>query len=217
MSYRQKENNVIIKTENVQLFHLEVKELKSLKRLVIITVGKTHSGKTTFARALEKKLNHSFVMDQDNHAEFINTYYKNLPPKHGPNTLKHALSRLIVDYAKENTDYHFIICNSNLSRKDRLYLLEDLFHKSKFVRILVHFDMPDDILQARVTQTQRRTNIFRGDYLNFEQVLVKQQTDSLKDDVTDPVEDEADNLFVIKDSDEVDVIIDKIVRISQCL
>ena len=58
--------------------------------VVIITVGKTHSGKTTFARALEKQLNNTFVMDQDNHAEFINTNYKNLQPKKGSNTLKHS-------------------------------------------------------------------------------------------------------------------------------
>lgn len=86
-------------------------EVEVMKRLVIITVGKTHSGKTTFARALEKELYNSFVMDQDNHAEFINTYYKNLQPKQGPNTLKHALSKLIVDYAKEHTDLNLIICN----------------------------------------------------------------------------------------------------------
>jgi uridine kinase len=49
----------------------------NMKRLVIMTVGKTHSGKTTFARALEQELNNSFVMDQDNHAEFINTFMKN--------------------------------------------------------------------------------------------------------------------------------------------
>jgi deoxyadenosine/deoxycytidine kinase len=42
-----------------------------------MTVGKTYSGKTTFARALEQELNNSFVMDQDNHAEFINTFYDN--------------------------------------------------------------------------------------------------------------------------------------------
>lgn len=48
-----------------------------MKRFVIITVGKTHSGKTTFAKALEKELPHSFVMDQDNQAEFINTHYEN--------------------------------------------------------------------------------------------------------------------------------------------
>lgn len=35
-----------------------------MKRLVIITVGKTHSGKTTFAKELEKELPHSSIMDQ---------------------------------------------------------------------------------------------------------------------------------------------------------
>ena len=188
-----------------------------MKRLVIITVGKTHSGKTTFARALEKKLNNSFVMDQDNHAEFINTYYKSLQPKRGPNILKHALSKLIVDYAKEHTDLNLIICNSNRSRNGRLYLLEELFHKDEFVRILVHFDIPDDILQKRVTQSGRSTNIFRGAYSNFEEVLVRQQSESLKEDVTDPTEGEADHLFIIKDNKEIDFVIKEVIHIAECL
>lgn len=188
-----------------------------MKRLVIITVGKTHSGKTTFARALEKELNNSFVMDQDNHAEFINTYYKNLQPKRGPNTLKHALSKLIVDYAKEHTDLNLIICNSNRSRNGRLYLLEELFNKDEFVRILVHFDIPDDVLHERVTQSGRSTNIFRGPYSNFEEVLVRQHAESLTEDVTDPVEGEADHLFVIKDNEEVDSVIKEVVHIAECL
>ncbi|MBN8204190.1 ATP-binding protein [Bacillus sp. NTK034] len=186
-----------------------------MKRLVIITVGKTHSGKTTFARALEKQLNNSFVMDQDNHAEFVNTYYKNLQPKQGPNTLKHSLSKLIVDYAKENTDFHFIICNSNRSRKGRLYLLEELFTTDEFIRILVHFDIPDEVLQERVIQSQRSTNIFRGAYSNFEEVLVRQQAESLKEDVVDPIEGEADHLFVIKDNEEVNEVIQKIEQITE--
>ena len=186
-----------------------------MKKLEIITVGKTHSGKTTFANALEKQLNNSFVMDQDNQAEFINSYYKNLQPKQGPNTLKHSLSKLIVDYAKENTDFHFIICNSNRSRKGRLYLLEELFNTDEFVRILVHFDIPDDVLQERVTQSQRSTNIFRGAYTNFEEVLTRQQAESFKEDVVDPIEDEADHLFVIKDNKEVNCVIQKIVHIAE--
>jgi deoxyadenosine/deoxycytidine kinase len=186
-----------------------------MKRLVIITVGKTHSGKTTFARALEKQLNNSFVMDQDNHAEFINTYYKNLQPKKGPNTFKHSLSKLIVDYAKENTDFHFIICNSNRSRKGRLYLLDELFTSDEFVRILVHFDIPDDVLQERVIQSQRSTNIFRGAYSNYEEVLVRQQAESLKEDVINPIEGEADHLFVIKDNEDVNQVIQKIVQIAE--
>ena len=185
-----------------------------MKRLVIMTVGKTHSGKTTFAIELEKQLNNAFVMDQDNHAEFINTFYNKLQPIKGPNTLKHSLSRLIVDYAIENTDLHLIISNSNRSRKSRLNLLNTLFNKNQFVRILVHLDIPDDILLARVKMSERSTNIFRGAYSNFEQVLERQHIESLHEDVVDPVEGEADYLFVIQDNNEVDFVIQKIKDIA---
>lgn len=33
-----------------------------MKRLVIITVGKTHCGNSTFVKCLEKELDNSFVM-----------------------------------------------------------------------------------------------------------------------------------------------------------
>lgn len=141
-------------------------------------------------------------MDQDNHAEFINTYYKKLQPQQGPNTLKHAMSELIVNYAIEQTTFHLIICNSNRSRKGRLYLLEEFFDKNEFIHILVHFNIPDYILHDRVIHSQRSTNIFRI-ASNFEEVLARQQADSLKEDVTDAVEEEADHLFVIKDNGEV--------------
>ncbi|MEN2768211.1 AAA family ATPase [Ornithinibacillus xuwenensis] len=187
-----------------------------MKRLVIITVGKTHSGKTTFARALEKTLRNSLVMDQDNHATFINTYYKSLQPKQGPNTLKHAISQLIVNYAVETTDHHLIICNSNRSKQGRKFLLEELFPSEKFIRILVHFDIPDSILQSRVIHSERSTIIFRGASF-FEEVLVRQQEDSLKEDVADPTEEEAYHLYVIKDNQEIEAIIDRIVSIAEGL
>ncbi|WP_262177131.1 ATP-binding protein [Saccharococcus sp. Marseille-Q5394] len=185
-----------------------------MKRLVILTVGKTHSGKTTFAKALEQKLTNSIVMDQDNHGAFINTYYKSLQPKTGPNTLKHAISRLIVDYAKEHSDCHLIICNSNRSRKGRAYLLEQFFTGNEFHRVIVHFDLPDAVLQSRIANSQRDTGIFRS-ASNFEEVLVRQNVDSLKEDVVDPVEGEGDQLFVIKNSDEVEDVIQRIVRMAK--
>ncbi|WP_420826794.1 hypothetical protein [Chengkuizengella sediminis] len=55
-----------------------------MNRLVIMTVGKTHSGKTTFAKALEKEMHNSIVIDQYNHAELLDTYYQTLLPKQGP-------------------------------------------------------------------------------------------------------------------------------------
>ncbi|MCW9132779.1 ATP-binding protein [Bacillus paramycoides] len=188
-----------------------------MKRLVIITVGKTHSGKTTFARTLEKEVPNSFVMDQDNQAEFINTYYDKLQPTVGPNTLKHGLSKFIVDYAKEYTNLHFIICNSNRSRNGRMYLLNELFKKEEYVRILVHFDIPDDVLYERMNRSKRNTNIFRGNYSSFKEVLNRQQDESLHEDVIAPVENEADYLFVIRNSKDVNSTIEEIVHLAEDL
>ena len=188
-----------------------------VKRLMIMTVGKTHSGKTTFARLLEQSLENSFVMDQDNQAEFINTYYQKLQPNTGPNIFKNSLSRFIVEYAIENTKLHLIICNSNRNRISRLKLFDELFTQEQFIRILVNFDIPDEVLLNRVKQSQRSTNIFRGPYSNFEEVLNRQQQESSNEDVIEPTIDEADYLFEIKDNKEVDPVIQKIVYIAKCL
>ncbi|KAB2460283.1 ATP-binding protein [Bacillus sp. CH126_4D] len=185
-----------------------------MKRFVIITVGKTHSGKTTFAKELEKELPHSFVMDQDNQAEFINTHYEKLQPDEGANTFKHGLSKFIVDYAKEHTSLHLIISNSNRSKNGRLYLLNELFPQNEYVRILVHFDIPDDVLYERVA---RSTNIFRGGYSSFKEVLDRQQSESLQEDVVDPIENEADYLFVIRNSKDVNSTIEEIVHLAKDL
>ncbi|MED2867071.1 AAA family ATPase [Bacillus thuringiensis] len=186
-----------------------------MKRLVIITVGKTHSGKTTFAKELEKELPNSFIMDQDNQAEFINTHYEKLQPTEGSNTLKHGLSKFIVDYAKEHTNLHLIICNSNRSLNGRMYLLNELFKKEEYIRVLVHFDIPDDVLYERVALSKRSTNIFRGNYSSFKEVLHRQQVESLHEDVVDPIENEADYLFVICNSKDVNSTILKIVHLAK--
>ncbi|RAN85147.1 CRISPR-associated protein Cas2 [Bacillus sp. SRB_331] len=154
-------------------------------------------------------------MDQDNQAEFINTHYEKLQPTKGPNTFKHGLSKFIVDYAKEHTNLHLIICNSNRSRNGRMYLLNELFQKKEYVRILVHFDIPDDVLYERVTRSKRSTNIFRGNYSSFKEVLNRQQAESLHEDVVDPVENEADYLFVIRNSKDVNSTIEEIFQLAK--
>jgi predicted kinase len=184
-----------------------------MKRLVIMTVGKTHSGKTTFAKALEQQLDNSLVIDQDNHAEFINTYYKNLRPTEGPNTIKYAITQTIVNYAVNKTDFHLILCNSNRGRKARLDLLA-YFYNQGFTTILINFDIPDHVLQARVATSQRSTTVFRT-ASTFEEVLLRQEADSQKSDVTPPTEGEADHFFVIKNEDEVQSIIRRIVDIAR--
>jgi len=179
-----------------------------------MTVGKTHSGKTTFAHALEQRLNGSLVIDQDNHAAFINTYYKILQPKEGPNTLKHAISKLIVNFAKENTDFHLIISNSNRSIKSRANLLEEFFPKNQFFQILVHFDIPDDVLEARIAESTRKTDIFRGPSTSFKDVLARQNKETFEQGFIDPAKSEADHLFVVKDSEDGEKVIQGILHIA---
>jgi len=184
-----------------------------MKRLMIMTVGKTHSGKTTFARMLEQELDNSLVIDQDNHAEFINTYYKKLQPKQGANSVKHAISQVIADVAINETDFNLIICNSNLNRIGRMDLLNRVFTKEKFIQIIVHFDLPDEVLQDRVLHSERSTNVFRV-ATSFEEVLLRQKADSLREDISDPNDEEADHLFVIREDQDVSSVVKKIVRLG---
>ncbi|MGV3489096.1 MAG: AAA family ATPase [Tuberibacillus sp.] len=143
-----------------------------MRRLVIMTMGFTHSGKSTFAKALNRALLGSVVIDQDNHAEFIETYYQCLLPKDDPNTLKPAITQTIVNYSVFKTDLHLILSNSNIVPDDRRKWL-DFYHSNGLYSILVYFDIPIDILQQRVSDSTRSTNILRS-ASNFQEVLRRQ-------------------------------------------
>lgn len=100
-----------------------------MNRLVIMMVGKTHSGKTTFAKELESSMHNAIVIDQDNHAEFVNKHYKKLRPKEGPNTLKFTVTNTIVEYAAAQSNFHLILSNSNLYKPQRTNVLRYFMKK----------------------------------------------------------------------------------------
>ncbi len=117
----------------------------------------------------------------------------------------------------ESPNYNNIISNSNRSKNGRLYLLNELFPQNEYVRILVHFEIPDDVLYERVARSTRSTNIFRGSYSSFKEVLNRQQAESLHEDVVDPIENEADYLFVIRNNKDVNFTIEEIVHLAKDL
>lgn len=180
-----------------------------MRRLVIMTVGKTHSGKTTFAKELESVLQQAIVIDQDNHAEFINSHYKKLLPKDGPNTLKFSVTNAIVKYAIEESNFHIILSNSNLNKSGRTNVLRH-FQDKGFESIIVYFDLPTDLLKERVIQTQRSKVIFRS-ASSFLEVLERQENST----EIQPSKDEANYLFDIKDSNNTMDIIQQIKVISE--
>ncbi|GIP14947.1 CRISPR-associated endoribonuclease Cas2 [Paenibacillus montaniterrae] len=175
-----------------------------MNRFMIMTVGKTHSGKTTFANQLEAELRHAVVIDQDNHAEFINKHYVKLRPTAGANTLKFAVTNAIVEYAVQQSHVHIILSNSNLSKHGRSNMLR-YFHDHGFVRIIVYFDLPIELLKERVEHSQRTKEIFRS-ASSFLEVLERQERMGLDE----PAENEADHLFVMKSPNEAADIIDQI-------
>lgn len=185
-----------------------------MKRYVILTVGKTHSGKSTFARLLEEKHRDLLVIDQDNHAEFINTHYKRLLPDEGPNTLKTAITQSIVDYAVKNTDSHLILCNSNLDRNNRSRVLE-YYHSEGFQSILVYFNLSDELLQQRIASSARSTIVFRS-ASTFTEVLNRQNHQVERQNNLSPSKGEADCLFEIGKPEDVLIVIDDIIEMIKC-
>ncbi|MGF2616127.1 ATP-binding protein [Rossellomorea vietnamensis] len=180
-----------------------------MDRFLIMTIGKTHSGKSTFAKLLEKQLNNSLVIDQDHHADFINTHYKRLLPENGPNTLKTSITKSIVEYAVKNTPFHLILCNANLNRESRLKVLE-YYHKKGFSSILVYFKLPDEVLEQRIASSSRRTNIFRS-ASTFQEVLIRQN----QANDNSPCRGEADYLFEIGEPEQAFHVIDEILNRMQ--
>lgn len=176
-----------------------------MNRLAIITVGKTHSGKTTFALTLEKELVNSVVIDQDNHAAFLQTYYQSLLPKQGSNNIKYAITQTIVHHAVLETNCHLILCNSNRNRKDRKGLI-DYYQKNGFTTILVQLELPNHILKERIKDSKRSTSVLRV-ASTFEEVLSRQQAETNTGEIIAPIEGEANHLFVITHDDEIASVI----------
>ncbi|MBK7781628.1 MAG: ATP-binding protein [Ardenticatenia bacterium] len=182
------------------------------KRLAVITVGMTHSGKTTFAHQLQARLPNAIVVDQDLQAAFLNTHYRSIVPTEGPNHLKFALTRAIVDHAIERTSAHIIFCNANRSRAARTRLLDRL-DRAGFTTVLVDFRIADDLLRQRVATSDRSTNVLRSS-TSFAEVLTRQQRAAGDPDTTPPAAGEADHLFHVDRSEDVPAVVQAILEIA---
>lgn len=176
-----------------------------------MTVGTTHSGKTTFAKLLEKRLINSVVIDQDVQGEFLEKHYPSLLPEEGPKILKFALSQTIVEFAIHNTDNHIILCNSNRQKQPRLNLIEK-FKKEGFQTIIVNFDLPLEILKDRILNSHRDTTILRN-VSNYDEVLDIQLKQTKKEGFIPPNEDEVNHLFTITNETDIQTVIEKIIKL----
>ncbi|MET3575477.1 ATP-binding protein [Bhargavaea ullalensis] len=180
-----------------------------MTRLAMMTVGKTHSGKTTFAKLLAKELPNTVVIDQDRQAKFLNDHYPQLLPEKGPNRIKHDLTRTLAEYAAEHTNCHLILSNSNLGEKDRREWL-DRYKEYGFETVLVCFNLSEDMLRLRIRKSQKSTDVFRVS-LTYDDLLERQQKQF--PDVM-PAAGEADHLFTVSGTEEINPVIGRILGLA---
>ena len=187
------------------------------KRLFIMTIGKTHSGKTTFAQALKKQLSNSVVIDHEDHVEFLQSYYKDSLPKQGSHIVKNTISRLVLDYHLAFTKNHLIICNTNLSPDNQFTIHEKLFSENKITSVLIYFDNSEKVLLDRINESNRTIPQFGSVHSNFIEVFNQQKAASPNQKEEISQFDRADHIFIMNDNEQQDDIIEKIVQISKQL
>lgn len=174
-----------------------------MTRFCVMTIGKTHSGKSTFARNLEQMCKNCIVIDQDQQAQFLYDSYPKLIPENGENTIKYKLTETLVQYAVDHTEFHIVLCNSNLNEFNRNRLIQR-FINSGFRIIIVKFDLPIEVLESRMNEVRRDTSILRT-VQTFKDVLNSQKDYQLKKNV-----EHAYKEFYITNEIQVDAVLSEL-------
>ena len=164
---------------------------------LIMTVGKTHSGKTTFAKKLHQKLPSFSLIETDDivpflreHVPEILAYEKNRGHVLDALALRSSIGRLMVE-----TDLSYgislIIPNGHITKKVRDQKRE-IAQKYHAKIIYVSFELPKSILEKRIRASERSTNPLNVSK-SYQDVLDRQQ-----EIFEAPLEKEADYFFTIK-------------------
>lgn len=174
-------------------------------RTVLLTIGPTHAGKTTFAKKLAYSLPSSLVIDQDLQARFLLEHYPDLVPTEGPNHIKHDLTVWLIEKAITSSFETIILCNANTTRTGRKQLLNQ-FPRSTFRSILVWFDLPEAILSNRLTYSNRDGREIRGNS-SYHDIYQRQRIES-------PVTGEADKIVRFRSPEDVETFLDHVTNSS---
>lgn len=144
--------------------------MKNIKinKYVIMCVGYTHSGKTTFARNLEKKLKNIVLIDNDDIATFINGKY--------PLAVFSSYNKVKRTYKEPNFKFlifkeafkfclraslNVIHASGNLGNDSHTFIRNNV-NKYNYKLITVYFNLPRELLLERIKNTKKDTKAFRS-------------------------------------------------------
>ena len=181
-------------------------------RLIILTVGYIHTGKTSFGRQLAQELSQTVCLERDPLAAMLNDHFVAMveaDKKHwdvfGKERLKDKLFNLLLEEAKANDDLNLVLTNCHAYLDYRTKLIQELKTELHDVKIvLVYFDNDIAVLEQRIRTSNKPTNVLTVSQ-NFTEVLERQ-----KKVFEAPTAAEADYFFTIKNNINTQDVVDQI-------
>ncbi len=181
-------------------------------KILIMFVGKTHSGKTTLARKIEEKVKDLIILEADPIAVFMKEQFPKLREVDDAEhnglfsniALKFRTFLLFVEFTMA-LGKPIVLSNSNMWIKGRELVLE-LAKKFQYKTICVYFELPEELVLNRIEKSERSTNVLRITK-DFKELIEKQKTR-----MQPPEASLFDEFFVIKSETETDQIEKKLIE-----
>lgn len=177
-------------------------------KFLIFTVGKTHSGKTTFARRLQKLLPNTIHIDQDDIALFLKEKYPKLRDLPHSGELKFKINKLLCITALQE-NFNVVLSSGSINKATRK-VITGIAKKESTKSVLVSFAISDDLLLKRISKSEKTTKVL-NESKGFVELLTKKQAKLFES----PNSREADYFFEIKKVKDADLVIKKLLALYQ--
>lgn len=187
--------------------------MKKQNKNLIMFIGKTHSGKTTFAKELEKENTNIIILELDPMALFMRENFPKLRElddrdhsgKFKNISLKYQTFLLFVEFAM-SFGKPIILSNSNMWVKGRSLIFK-LAKKFDYKIIGVYFDFPEEFLLNRIKKSKRTTNVLRISK-SFEDLIINQRTR-----METPNPKDFKEFYIIKSENDLEKVKNKLIKI----
>ncbi|NDE68346.1 ATP-binding protein [bacterium] len=170
--------------------------------IAIITIGKTHSGKSTFAKKLAAQIPGMVILEADSVALFMQEHFPELHMmdriqngNSGSLSIKFQIFQILLKNCLA-FNQNIILANSNLSERVRGEVIGEV-KKYPYMTVGIFFNFPEELLLERVKTSGRDKRVLTTSK-SFEEVVINQR-EWLQ--VPDPAK--FDFFFELKSPDEI--------------
>jgi len=175
-------------------------------QFIIMLVGKTHNGKSTFGRRLSRWLPNSVLLEPDDVGRFLaeyfpQLYYRRCLPARSCRypTLKFKLYLTILRFAL-NCGRNVTVTSNNIQLQRRAQI-RAIARRYRAKVIMVFFNLPDSVLLSRIRRTKRPQQYY-CESKNFEEILLKKHNLWF----SRPTRAEADRFYVVRKASNLPAI-----------